>query len=118
MLRTLLISALFAGFAVSSAGADTAPASSRECFRGGEITGFNVIDDHSVRVTVSPSRRYVLSTTWDAHNLNWSENIALHSATGLICTGNGLGVEIVGGEPRQTYPVTGVARAPAPAPHT
>jgi hypothetical protein len=69
-----------------------------------------VIDDHRVRVSVRSSRRYILSTSWNAHDLAWTEAIAIRSTTDWICTSNGLGVEVIGGRPYRAYPITGVAR--------
>jgi hypothetical protein len=54
----------------------------------------------------------VLTTTWNARDLDWTRAIAIRSATGRICVGNGLGVELIGGDPQRTYPVTQVSRAP------
>jgi hypothetical protein len=78
--------------------------------------GYNVVDNHSVRITVGANRHYLLATTWNARDLNWSEAIALHTATGQVCTGNGLGVEVRGGRPPQTYPITSITREPETPP--
>ena len=121
MLRTLLVAAALglAGCA-TPAPSDTASAqpaaAERDCFRSDSVNGFNYVDQHHVTLHVSARRSYVLTTNWNARDLDWRETIALHSATGWICTGNGLGVEVSGGEPRRTYPISGIARAPEPAP--
>jgi hypothetical protein len=78
------------------------------------VRGFNVVDDSHVELRVGASDRYILTTGWNARDLNWDERIGLRSSTGSICTGNGLGVEIVGGEPRRRFPVVEIERAPAP----
>ena len=41
-----------------------------------------------------------------------SQAIAIRSSTGWICTGNGLGVDIIGGEPQRRYPVSSITRKP------
>ncbi|HYD86562.1 MAG TPA: DUF6491 family protein [Vitreimonas sp.] len=92
--------------------AGTSAAADRDCFRASNINGYSVIDDHNVRVSVGASRDYILSTTWNARDLDWTHAIAIRSSTGWICTGNGLGVEVIGGEPRRTYPITSITRAP------
>jgi hypothetical protein len=74
-----------------------------------------VIDNNHVNIRVGANRNYVLTTSWNARDLNWAHAIAIRSSTGSICTGNGLGVEIIGGRPRQTYPVQAIERAPEPA---
>lgn len=120
MMRTVLVAAVFGLAACASPApspsASAAPAAGRDCFRSADVSGFNYVDEHHVTLRVGPSRSYILSTEWNAHDLNWSETIALHSATGWICTGNGLGVEVSGGEPHRSYPISGIARAPEPAP--
>jgi len=91
---------------------ETAAGSDRDCFRSENVSGYSVIDDHNVRVTAGASRHYILGTSWNARDLDWTHTIAIRSSTGWICTGNGLGVELIGGEPRRTYPVTSITRAP------
>jgi hypothetical protein len=92
-------------------------ADGRDCFFASSVNGYNVVDEHTVRVTVGANRHYLLSTTWNARDLNWSEAIALRSSPGgQVCTGNGLGVEVRGGRPPQTYPITSVTREPDAAP--
>ena len=89
----------------------TQNSAARDCFRAEDVSGYSVIDDHNIGVRVGASRNYVLSTSWNARNLDWTHAIAIRSSAGFICTGNGLGVEIVGGEPRQHYPVNNITRA-------
>lgn len=120
MLRWSLYTALFATLltlgACTTPAASADPPSGRDCFASRSILGYSVVDEHNVKVHVGASRDYILSTTWNARNLDWSEAIALRSPTGWICTGNGLGVEVRGGRPPQTYPITSITRAPEPAP--
>jgi len=71
-----------------------------------------VIDDRHVRVSVGPSRAYILETMWNARDLDWTNAIAIRSSNSFICTGNGLGVEVIGGQPRRTYHVSSITRAP------
>ncbi|MBS0386317.1 MAG: hypothetical protein JSS00_13330 [Proteobacteria bacterium] len=119
MLRWSLFGSLFAVLLTLGACATPAsetPPSGRDCFASRSILGYSIIDEHSVKVHVGASRDYIFSTTWNARDLNWSEAIVLRSTTGWICTGNGLGVEVTGGRPRRTYPITNIERAPEPAP--
>jgi hypothetical protein len=111
---------LFAAAAIAlagcaSAGEQSAAGPDRDCFRSASVTGFNVIDRNTIQVNVGASRRYLLTTNWATANLDYSEHIAIRSTTGYVCTGNGLGVEIVGGEPVTSYPIQSVARAPEPS---
>lgn len=120
MLRNTLSALALLGLAAcASPGAQeasAAPAGDRDCFNASTVQGYNVIDNRHVAVRVGANRTYILTTMWNSHDLDWSEAIALHSTNGYICTGNGLGVEVTGGRPQQTYPITSVARAPEPAP--
>lgn len=118
MLRTgfLTLALLTLAACATEPAATPTGAASNDCFRSEDARGYNMIDDHHIRVNVGASRHYILGTTWNARDLDWTQAIAIRSATGRICVGNGLGVEIIGGEPRRTYPVTSVDRAPDDAP--
>jgi hypothetical protein len=119
-MRSLVIAALVGlGACTSTGGGDphggATAASNHDCFLAASVNGYNIVDDHTVRIDVGPSHHYLLATTWDAHELNWSEILVLRSrGSDWICTGNGLGVEVRGGRPPRTYPITSVTREPAP----
>jgi hypothetical protein len=119
MLRTCLVAAalsLAACATPESATETSAPPAGRDCFNSDNVNGYSYIDDRHVAVTVGANRRYVLTTMFNANDLDWTNAIAIRSTTGWICTGNGLGVEVIGGEPRRTYPITGIERALDEAP--
>ncbi|HRO04521.1 MAG TPA: DUF6491 family protein [Terricaulis sp.] len=116
MLRPLLLAAAaLALTACSSSGASdthastTAPA--QDCFRNDDIFGYGVIDDHNIDVRAR-GRHYIFTTDWNARDLDWTQAIAIRSSTGWICVGNGLGVEIIGGEPQRRFPVSSITRKP------
>jgi hypothetical protein len=92
------------------------PASSgRDCFRAEQAAGYEVVDDHNIRVRVTNTRIYTLHTSWNANDLDWTSRLELRSDRGWICTGDVFGqVEIVGGTPRQSYPIQTVTRDPPP----
>jgi hypothetical protein len=115
MLRIGLFAFALLLTACANASAD-APASGRDCFRNASVTGFEVVDRSTIQVRVGASRRYVLTTNWQTSNMNFAEHMALRSTTGQVCTGNGLGIEIVGGDPLRSYPIDSIVRAPDPAP--
>lgn len=94
------------------AGAGGQSSADHDCFRGESVNGFNVIDRDTIEIRVGASDRYVLTTSWPTSNLDFSQRIALRSSTGFICTGSGVGVEIIGGEPLTHYPIQSIARAP------
>lgn len=109
-------SALFALWTLAacatSDGAASQSASGNDCFNSEQANGFTVIDNTHIGLRVGANRNYVLTTMWNARDLDWTQAIAIRSATGRICTGNGLGVELIGGDPRRTYPVVSIERAP------
>ena len=116
MFRIGIFASALALAACSTPGERTAGvAADRDCFRSESVSGFNVVDRNTVDVRVGASRTYRLTTNWPTTNLDFRERMGLRSTAGLICTGNGLGVDIFGGDPVQTYPVQSIARAPAPA---
>ncbi len=111
---TAAILALSACETASQDGADAANAG-RDCFRAEQASGYSIIDEHNIRVNVGPSRSYTLHTTWNANNLDWTSSLALRSDSGWICTGRVLGsVEVTGGTPRQSFPISSVTRDPPP----
>ena len=120
MLRTALIASAFALAACATETVDTAantPAPDRDCFNADLVSGYSYVDEHHIAVNVGANRRYILSTGFNARELDWTQAIAIRSTNSWICTGNGLGVEIIGGERFvQRYPVNGVERAPDEAP--
>jgi hypothetical protein len=112
----LMLAACASADGEASADGANAAAGGRECFRSESVSGFSVVDRNTVEVRVGANRRYRLTTSWPTHDLDFSQRIAIRSATGQICTGSGLGVEIIGGDPQATYPIRSIARAPEPAP--
>ena len=82
--RAWLAAAMTVGvmMGVPQTNAATAPAQGepRDCFNTRAITGYGIIDDHNVSVHVNAHRRYIFSTAWNARNLDWTFNIAIHSA--------------------------------------
>jgi hypothetical protein len=109
MLRTSMLA--FAALALGACTtppetAQGAPPADRDCFNADQINGYGVVDDRHVRVTVGVNRDYILTTMFNARDLDWTQRIAIRSTTGWICTGSGLGVEVIGGEPRRTYPIS------------
>jgi hypothetical protein len=118
-MKSILTAILCLWTLAACAGAQTGAqqgASTRDCFRSEQVSGYNVIDNTHIGLSVGASREYILTTLWNARDLDWTHAIAIRSGTGQICTGNGLGVELIGGDPRRTYPVSEIARAPDDAP--
>jgi hypothetical protein len=115
--KLLILAAATAGLAAC---ANTETASStqpgdRDCFNASSVNGYEIIDEHNIRVRVSTSRTYTMTTSWNANDLDWSNAIALRSNTGWICTGNARGsVEVTGGTFNRTFPIDTITRDPQP----
>ena len=119
MLRNALLAAgLVLGLAACTTPAGTTMAAAgpapaqRDCFRNDDIAGFNVVDDHRVRIRVGANRNYFLTTDWDASQLSWSHVLAIRSDTGWICTGQPMDIRIVGSQPVRSYYITNIERGP------
>jgi hypothetical protein len=111
----LFTAAAFALSACETTGATSADSAGSDCFRAEQASGYSVIDDHNIRVSVGPSRSYTLHTDWNANDLDWTQSLALRSDNGWICTGNALGrVEVTGGALGRTYPIRTITRDPPP----
>ena len=111
----MILTALFALWTLAACATGdgaTQSASSSDCFRSEQVSGYSVVDNTHIGLSVGASREYVLTTMWNARDLDWTHAIAIRSGTGRICVGNGLGVELVGGEPRRTYPIVSIERTP------
>jgi len=114
MQKLFLAAAAALALSACATRADTqAETSTNDCFFAQAVNGYSVIDDRTVEVRAG-SDRYRLTTLFNARDLDWTTAVALRSTSGSICTGSGIGVEIIGGQPRRTYPVQSIARAPEP----
>jgi hypothetical protein len=120
MVRSSLIAAALALTACATqqeTAATSTPPAGRDCFNSDLVSGYTYVDNQHVGINVGANRKYVLTTMFNARDLDWTRAIALRSTSGWICTGNGLGVEVIGGDPRRTYPITEIVRAPDEAPN-
>lgn len=87
----------------------------QSCFFANQISGWNRIDDKTIRITASSKRQYDLTLMSPVVGGLFQEHIAIRSSpSNLICTGNGLGVSVVTGGDigPSTYPVKKIALAP------
>ena len=118
MLRTaILAAALVLGACATQEAADqTTPPADRDCFNASTVNGYSYVDENHIAVSVGANRRYILTTLFNARDLDWTQAIGLRSTSSWICTGNGLGVEVIGGRPQRTYPISGIERGPDEAP--
>lgn len=110
-MRNLSIAVAALLTAACATGPHDQPAADRDCFRSDDVRGYSVIDDTHIGLTVGHNRNYVLTTMWNARDLDWTQAIGIRSTTGWICTGNGLGVELIGGDPQRNFPIVSIERA-------
>lgn len=87
------------------------------CFYSSSISGWNYIDEHTVRVSVGPSKYLDLTLMGNARDLDFKQALAIKSDhNGQICEGNGLGLEVTAGGPvHRTWPITNVKLVKTPA---
>lgn len=116
MFRTIAAAAaLLALSACASANSDTASlsrGSDRDCFRSLDVRGYSVVDDHRVKLRVSPQREYILTIPQNSRDLDWTHAISVRSASSFICVGDPSGVQLMGGDPPFPFQVTHIERAP------
>lgn len=124
-MRKLFFAAAFAAFCASAApglAAADEPAPNpaqegRDCFRSDDVSGFGVVDNDTIRVSVGANRDYLLSAPRAGRDARWNAEIGLRSTTDWICTGNGLGVDLYVHESfTRRFPVRNIVRAPDPTP--
>jgi hypothetical protein len=117
MLRTTILAAALALAACASPGASTAgaPGGDRDCFRALDVRGYGVLDDHRIRVRVSPQRQYALTIPTQTRDLDWTHAISIRSITSFICVGHPAGVTLLGGDPALPHQVTAIERLPTEA---
>lgn len=113
MLRSTLLTAVAAIALSACAATQTAEGpSERDCFRSIDVSGYRVVDERRVRVRIGPAREYDLTLNRNLRELDWNHAISIRSPVSFVCTGNGLGVQVIGGDPAQFYQVVNIERAP------
>lgn len=103
------------GYGNSSSASTSGHGPHDDCFRSSEVTGYGVVDEHHVRLSVG-TRDYIFTIVGNSRDLDWNHAISVRSITTFICTGNGTGVQLMGGEPPVPTQVTMIERGDHPAP--
>lgn len=116
MLRLLSVAAVALALgACASSSTTTAAREGRDCFRAIDVDGYGVVDESHVRVTVSPTRHYILTISPSTRDFDFANSMVLVSPTNFICTGNGWDLELYAGNPPRSHRVVTVERAPPDA---
>jgi hypothetical protein len=113
-LRLVLTAALMAASAGLAPVTTASAANERphqDCFPTRAISGYGISGEHTAYLTVG-SRHYFLHINDSARDLDWNYSISVRSLSTFICTGNGLGVQLMGGYPPIPHQVVGIERAP------
>ncbi len=118
MLRKLIAASALIALSACATPAETSDSSgsSRDCFRTVDVNSYGIVDDRRIRATVSASREYHMTLAQNARDLDWTRAITLRSTTSFICVGNGLGVQVIGGESAIPYQVIRIERVPDDTP--
>ena len=82
-----------------------------DCFPTRAISGYGIVDPRTAYLTVG-TRHYFLRITGDSRDLDYNYAIRVRSLSTFICTGNGLGVSLMGGYPPIPHQVLSIERAP------
>ena len=82
-----------------------------DCFPTRAISGYGIVDPRTAYLTVG-TRHYLLRITGDSRDLDYNYAIRVRSFSTFICTGNGLGVSLMGGYPPIPHQVLRIERAP------
>ncbi|MBC7767900.1 MAG: hypothetical protein H7124_03865 [Phycisphaerales bacterium] len=117
MFRKLAAAAALLALGACASTTETAGSGeTRDCFRTLDVRGYGVVDESRIRARVSTTREYYLTIAQNTRDLDWNHAISIRSNTSFICVGNGLGVQVLGGDPPITYQVTRIERAPDETP--
>jgi hypothetical protein len=115
MRAQLVLACALALSACASPNAENVVAADRDCFRPMDVSGFNVADSDRLKVRVSPSREYFLTVQGGTREMRFDETLGIDAGHSFVCTGNGLGVRVIGGDQDFPRAVTRVERVPPPS---
>lgn len=112
-MRIFILAALAAALsACTTPETETIAAGPRDCFRAMDVSGYGILDADRIRVRIGPSREYYLTVQGGTRALRFDETLALDAGQSFVCTGNGLGVRVIGGDHDFPRPITLIERAP------
>jgi hypothetical protein len=111
LVALLAVAAVALGACANSgmSGSQSAASGSRDCFLSSRVDNFDPVDDTHVQITVTPSQRYLLTTSSSMRTADWTRPLVL-DAPNQVCVGDVHDVRLIGGEPRRTFLVTHVER--------
>jgi hypothetical protein len=87
------------------------PKAERACFRASDVSGFNVVDDQTVDVSISPRNVYRLTLFAPSPDIDWTLQIAIEARGGSwVCAGADATIIVPEAIGIQRYPVTKVRK--------
>jgi hypothetical protein len=111
-MRILIAFTALCGVLAAAPALATEPRAQRACFRASDVNGFQVIDDRTVDVSVSPRNVYRLTLFAPSPDIDWTMNLGIEARGGAwVCTGMDATIIVpgeIGGV--QRYPVTEVRK--------
>ena len=114
ILNLALAAALMAassGIAPAASASATETGPHQDCFPTRAINGYGIVDERTAYLTVG-NRHYLMRITGNSRDLDYNYAISVRSLSTFICTGNGLGVQLMGGYPPIPHQVLNIERAP------
>ena len=114
-LKTALVASVLAAAALAGPGlAQTpgSPAAKRDCFYGGNVNGFNAVDNSTVLLSIGTKQIYEVKLFSPSIDVKWANGIALVSRGGsFICSRLDADIVVpstVG--PAERFPVSAIRR--------
>jgi hypothetical protein len=98
-MRLVILAAALAMVTACASATDVAegPApAGRDCFRSDDVSGFNIMDDDTLRIRVLANRNYSVSANQIGRDLRFEQGVTLRSRTGWICTGDTPDLDVFG----------------------
>ncbi|UAL10038.1 DUF6491 family protein [Caulobacter segnis] len=87
------------------------PPAQRSCFRAGDVSGFNVVDDKTVDVSINSKTVYRLTLFSRSPDIDWTQRIGIKArGSSWICQGLDAEIIVPGSIGPTTYPVTEVRK--------
>ncbi|ATC32966.1 hypothetical protein CA606_11840 [Caulobacter vibrioides] len=110
-MRILTVSAALCALLVAGPSLAAEPKAERACFRASDVNGFNVIDDQTVDVSVSPRNVYRLTLFAPSPDIDWTMNLGIQARGGSwVCAGTDATIIVPGDIGIQRYPVTHIRK--------
>ncbi len=108
--RTALIAGALAAAALAGQALAQAPAQNRDCFYGGNVNGFQAVDNSTVLLSIGTKQVYEVKLMSPSIDVKWASGIALVSRGGgnFICSALDADLVVPGVTGPERFPVTSI----------